>query len=522
MRMAEEVPAAVPPQVPSRRRGVMVMLVGGYLTLGLTVVQGLLLVPLYLRYLGPGTYGAWLASGDLLGWLSLLHMGITGVVTQRMAAAHGRGERVALGEYYATGVAVQTALMAVLVALGIAAAPFIPGWLGIYGEQARVLSRCFAAAGVATGLGYMAAVAGSLPLAVQRMTFNAAATLACAVVGLVTTLWLLLAGAGLWALVWGMLARNGLLLAALGVHAAVVLRREGTRLRVRGPVLRELGALGGPTLLSMLGSTAVGRCDSLLVAVVFRPEAATAYVLTRRAAEIISMFLARVGGAVYPGFAHLVGSGRLPRAREVLAQVDRGYLALGTLALALYMALNRTFMELWVGPAQFAGHLVTVLVGLNVLLVGRASLATYLLGSVGSFRRGAYLIFAEAVVRVAATLALLLAFGVPGVPVAGIATTAVSAHLALRWLNRRLGAEEDAKWWRVDAGWAAYLLLLAGGAAAGAERWGRGWAGFVGWAALFGAAGVLLLVALDPAVRAIVLGRVRALRTVHPAGGGVS
>lgn len=498
------------------------MLAGGYLTLALTVVQGLVLVPLYLRYLGTGMYGAWLASGDVLGWLALLQLGVAGVVTQRMAAAHGRGEREALGEYYATGLAVQAVLMLALVALGAALAPFVPGWLGIHGDQARVLSRCFAVAAGATGLGFLAGVAGSLPLAVQRMTFNVSATLACAVAGLATTLWLLLSGAGLWALPWGMLARNGLLLLSLAAHAAVVARREGTRMRVREPVLRELGSLSGSTFLSGVGNTAAARCDAILIAVVFRPETATVYVLTRRAAEILSMFLARVGGAVYPGFAHLVGSGRLPRAREVLDQVDRAYLAAGTLALAMYMALNRTFMELWVGPAHYGGHLLTVLLGLNVLLVGRAALATYLLGSTGAIRRSAYLIFAEALVRVAATLGLLLALGVPGVPVAGIVTTAVSAHLALRWLHRELGAEGAPTRGRVDAGWAVYLLLLAGGVVAGRARWGHDWAGFVGWAALLGTGGVLLLVALDPAVRALVLGRLRAPRAVRPADGGAS
>lgn len=493
----------------------MVMLAGGYLTLALTVVQGLVMVPLYLRYLGAGMYGAWLASGDLLGWLGLLQMGIASLVTQRMAAAHGRNERAALGEYYAAGLAVQAVLMAVLIGLGIAVAPFVPGWLGIHGDEARVLSSCFAAAAAAAALGFLAAVAGSLSLAVQRMTFNAAATLACTLAGLVTTLWLLLSGAGLWALVWGMLARNGLLLLALSADAAVVLRSEGTRMRVRVPVLRDLGSLSGATLLGMLGNTAVGRCDAVLVAVVFRPEAATVYVLTRRAAEIISMFLARVGGAVYPGFANLVGSGHLPRARHVLGQVDRGYLAAGTLALAMYMALNRTFMELWVGPAQYGGHLLTVLIALNVLLVGRAGVAIYLLGAGGDIRQGAYLIFAEAVARVAATLALLLVLGVPGVPVAGIATTAVSAHLALRWLHRRLGADRAAKPWRVDAASAAYVLLLAGGALAGGARWGRTWGGFAGWAAVLGAFGAGVLVALDPAVRAFVLGRLRAFRAAR-------
>jgi O-antigen/teichoic acid export membrane protein len=505
--------------VPSRRRGAVLMLAGGYANLALLTVQGLVLVPLYLRYVGSELYGAWLASGDLLGWLALLDMGVAGVVTQRMAAAHGRGERAELGEYYATGLAVQAVLVAVLTALAAAAAPFIPGWLGIHGPDARLLSACFAVAGIATGVGILATLVASLPLAVQRMGFYTAASLASTLAGLVVTLWGLLSGAGLWALVWGMLARSGLLLLSVGAYAAGVLRHEGARLRVRMPVLRELGSLGGATFLSMLGNTAVGRCDALLVAVVFRPELATVYVLTRRAAEIIAMFLARVGGAVFPGFAHLVGAGQLPRARQVLAQVDRGYLAVASLALALYMALNRTFMELWVGPAQYGGHLLTVLIALNVLLVGRAAVIVYLLGGAGDIRRSAHVIFAEAVVRVGATLALLYLLGVRGVPVAGIVTTIVSAQVAMGMLARRLQAPPAERRWRIGSGWPAYALLLAAGALAGRGRWAHSWAGFAGWSALLGAAGLALLLALDPAARAFAVGRLRALR---PARGAAS
>lgn len=513
--MAEAAGAA--PPAPSRRRGAVTMLAGGYLGLALTVVQGLVMVPLYLRYIGAGTYGAWLATGDLLGWLALLNMGIGGVVTQRMAAAHGRGERAVLGEYYGTGLLVQALLVAVLAALAAAAAPFVPGWLGMHGAEARTLARCFALAGVATGLGILATVAGTLPLAVQRMTFNAAATVLCTLAGIAVTLWLLLDGRGLWALPWGMLTRNGSLLLALSVHALAVMRTEGTRMRVRAPVLRDLGSLAGSTLLTMLGNTAATRSDALLVAVVFRPELATVYVLTRRAAEIVSMFLALIGGAVYPGFAHLVGSGHRARARQVLAQVDRGYLAAGALTVGLFIALNRTFMELWVGPAQYGGHLLTVLLGLNVLFVGRAALLTYLLGGSGQIRQSARIIFTEALARVSAALALLLALGMPGMPLAGIATTMASSLAALAWLARRLEGRAPSP--HPGAAWAGYALLLAGAAWIGGGRLAASWAGFAAWALALGVAGAAVLAALDPAARAFAADGVRALRLRAARGG---
>jgi hypothetical protein len=42
-------------------------MLGGYLNIGIITAQGLLLVPLYLEYIGTELYGAWLGSGDILG-----------------------------------------------------------------------------------------------------------------------------------------------------------------------------------------------------------------------------------------------------------------------------------------------------------------------------------------------------------------------------------------------------------------------------------------------------------------------
>ena len=471
----------------------MVMLVGGYVNLLLLVVQGLVLVPVYLRFLGAEVFGAWMASGDLLGWLAVLDMGIAGISQQRMAAAHGRGDHRVIGDYFGTGLMVQAVLVGVLTLLAVAAAPFVPGWMRLQGEAGAELAACFAVAGLATGLGLLGNVVSALALSTQRMVFVNLAIFGAGVAGLGATLALLLSGHGLWALALGMLVRSGTLLLAVGGHAAYVLRRDlQVRARLRWEVAREFSGLSGVSVLTMLGNTAVGRSDAVLVALFFGPVAVTPYMLTRRAADLLAMFLARIGGAVYPGFAHLVGSGDHARAARVLGQVARVYFAAAVPTGALYLALNRTFVELWVGSGQYAGQLVTVLVGLNVLVVGWGALLLYLLGATGSLRASGLGIFAEAVVRVGLALSLLVTWGVPGLPLAGVATSAAAAWIAWGWLHRRLGASRPAL---VPRQVAASALLLAAGAAAGTVRWGTTWPAFVGWAAGFGvlAAGMVLL-----------------------------
>jgi O-antigen/teichoic acid export membrane protein len=493
------------------------MLVGGWANLLLLVVQGLLLVPLYLRFMGPGMYGAWVASGDVLGWLALLDLGVTGVGLQRMSAAHGRGDAAAVAGWYGTAVLVQALLAALLAAVAVLAAPRVAAWVGTGGAADAELAGAFAVAGVAGGIGLLATGAGVLALAVQRPLFVSAAAFAAGVAGIAVTLVLLLDGHGVWALALGMLARSAVLVVANGAHAGWLLWRE-LRIppRLRPTAVRELARLAPVSLLTLVGNAAAGRSDAVLVAVFFGPRTVAAYVLTRRAADLLAMFLARLGGAVYPGFAHLVGSGEDARAAAVLGDVARLYLWTAAPAVALYMALNRTFVELWVGPAQYAGHALTVLIGLNVLMVGWASLVLYVNGAAGQFARAGAAVFVEAAARVGLAVVLLRLWGVGGLPAAGIATTALSAEVGMRWLRTRLHHPRPPLPLRSLA---AAGVLLALGAAAGRARWGGSWAGLVGWGAAFTllAGGVAL--AGDPAVRAALL-RLDAWRRRRPARAG--
>jgi O-antigen/teichoic acid export membrane protein len=260
----------------------------------------------------------------------------------------------------------------------------------------------------------------------------------------------------------------------------------------------------------------VGKSDAVLIALFHGPQTVTLYVLTRRAAEMLAMFLARIGGAVYPGFAHLVGSGDRARAAAVMGQVARLYFCAAVPAVALYMALNRSFVELWVGPAHFAGQGLTVLVGLNVLFVGWAALVLYVSGAAGLLARAGMALFAEAVVRVGLALLLLRVWGIAGLPAAGAVTTLVSAYLALGWLYRSLGQPRAPFPWR-DAVFA--LLLLAAGAAAGTVRWGDSWLELTAWGALFGALAAAGVLAVEPLARGA-LRKVFAtvLRRPQPAG----
>src|SRR4051794_23178269 len=77
----------------SRRRAAAGNLLFNYAGLVLSVTKNIALVPLYLRHFDLSTYGAWLATGNVLGMLGLVDGGFGIVLSQRLASLWGAGDR---------------------------------------------------------------------------------------------------------------------------------------------------------------------------------------------------------------------------------------------------------------------------------------------------------------------------------------------------------------------------------------------------------------------------------------------
>ena len=481
-----------------RRKAAAVLLVGGWINLALVTVQGIVLVPLYLTYVGARLYGAWLGSGDIVGWLTLLDLGLGSLLVQRVSAAFMREDTDEVGAYLTGGMAV---LMVLATLIGLAAVPMagqIPSWMGIVGTEARILSGCFILAALAGSLSILNNGVQSLALALQRPALPMAATVFSTAGGLVLTVVLLLDGAGLWSLAIGLFARSASLLAVNVVYAGVLYRRHvAVRAGFRRHVFRDIASLSGPAMMAQLGGAAAGRSEAALIAIFLRPELATVFVLTRRAAEIVGMVLDRIGGAVYPGFAQIAADAR-GGSLKVLDEVLVLFGAFATVMVALYWAFNPSFMTLWVGPSFFGGRLLTLLIGLSTILTARSTLTCYLYGATGRIRESAWLTFSASALRLTIMVVLLWAWGLPGLPTAGVIAAGLVSEMALTRLGKDLSAPErrparEFRW--------AHIALLTAGAFAGVFLSIESWASFTVFLMIGTIIGGSVMAVSEPSIR---------------------
>lgn len=324
------------------------------------------MVPIYLRAIGAEVYGAWLATGQMLTWITVLDPGLSTVIQQRVGATYGsgfkRGLSATLGVSLLSGLFIALCAFGVGFALstqhlsiiGLADAPFAPaielGFLLAVGGTALLLF----------GYGVGSANQGLLGTAA-----NGAIDFGSQALGLGTAVWMLVEGWGVVALGGQVLVR-GLFYAALST--AYLLRRmvqEHIRPRLDWSVIKEIGRTTAYTAGARMSGILAQNIDVVLVARYLGPSEAAALELSRRGPQLAQMVGERPSASLMPGLAYS-GSRYDAKMAAIVESGVKGMALVGACITGGIIAFNAEFVRLWVGPQHYVGRGVNLVIAAGV------------------------------------------------------------------------------------------------------------------------------------------------------------
>jgi O-antigen/teichoic acid export membrane protein len=420
--------------VPSRRWAVIQNVTVSYLSLALGLARNFGLVPLYFGYIGLVEFGAWIATGNVLAYLSMMDFGLNGVLAQRAAMAYGERNKDQLQRIVGTGLLVAALLSSMPLLLALALAPFLPGIVHIHDPaMAGRLSQCFQIAGLAGSFTLFGQATGNLLRSFQKPLLPGVFDVFSDAVGMVLTIVLVVKGYGLYGIAAG-LAFCGVARAIMTAAICIWYCRRHLRLRFvcSWATARSLWRLS----LYQVGAVVAGKLilatDSLMIGIILGPAAAAIYYATTRAHEIVRLLMGRFSSSLTPSLTHLYGEGRVDRFKEIVFHALKIQVLLGAIGIAGTIAFNEPFVRLWVGGDKFAGMSINVLVGLwslGGIVSGSISWETiFAMGKISTLTRTAWI---EALIRVPLAVLLMFAFGLVGLPIAALAAQAVAIHWLL-------------------------------------------------------------------------------------------
>ncbi len=411
----------------SRRRTTQWNLFFHYAAIALATVSGVVLVPLYLKYIPLNLYGAWLATGNVLAWITAVDPGLSTVLQQRVGAAFGRNDTREIQVLLSNGLVLAVLIALVVLLAGLAATNQVGNWVNLEApaDQAAIQKAFWLAV-----LGTIAMIfsypvtainqglQGSLGIGLVYVTVTAGS--------IALTILLLFAGHGVLAIPAGVLVR-GMGLAA-GNLGYLVWRMHRSRLRLSAS-LRELPGLLGLlsfTSLSSAATTVASNAEAFVVARLLGPESTPPLVLARKAPEIAQWAVARPAIAFMPAIAHVVGAGELDKARDALLRLLRITAWLLGIMFGGFLTFNQDFIRLWVGAGLYPGDPVN----LAICLAFPVTVASYVLRNLcvalGNIRGTSIASAIESLLRV-----LLMMWGARSLGLFGVAAAPLLAVLAV-------------------------------------------------------------------------------------------
>jgi O-antigen/teichoic acid export membrane protein len=442
---------------PSRRRAVTAHLIVGGLLQALFVVQSLVVLPLGVGMLGKEAFGFWLATGGILGWLSVANFGVAGLTVQRCAAAYGRGDLQGARDWFMHGVVFSGASALLLACLVFSVAAFAPSWLGATGALARQLTTGMIVAGCGFALTPVNDTARGFVCALQRNGVALTAEITAAALAFGFTVWSLFAGWGIAGLAWGsairMFAATVFSVGIAACYARLAARSTRWSSQILSEYRRCLAPLWSASVVSQVVAPLPVVLLTKLLGPVAGPSAAVAYTATVRPLGLVETFTMHAVSSTSAALSHLVED---PKSVEAAPQRIRSasswIFATACAGIAVVCLGDKGFISLWVGADSFLGQPFVLAAAVASFALVQFRWLTNLGTSLGLVTSTANVQAVEGVMRAILMAAGVLLAGPVGIPVAA----AISLLGAAAMVERRMAAQ--AAFPRVGIGRLDWLL----------------------------------------------------------------
>jgi O-antigen/teichoic acid export membrane protein len=386
--------------------------------------------PIIVHAVGATDFGVWVVVGSVASFALLLDLGISSGLVKYVAQHAALGEIQEAAAMVAAATWLYCLLGATVLAGGLLVAFALPELVALHGAFARLLPPLASLTAVDVAISIVAVTPLAVLRGLQRFPAVNLVNGAGAVTGLLLTIIVLVAGAGIVGV-----AAVGAFNSALTYLASMVLARRIARGYLSGRPHRDRER--ARRLLRFSRSIAAiqvairlqSRADAVIIGVALPVRFVTPYNFAQRLATGTSIAGDQFGRVLLP-LATEMGSGQDPAVlrRLFLAAIR---LSLGiALGVGLPIAiLGGHILSLWVGPQYAAYGIVVLLLAVAAIIDLPSGPAGYVLQSIERHQPVAWMAVGGGLANVGISIALVGRYGINGVAAGTLIATAVEITL---------------------------------------------------------------------------------------------
>lgn len=336
------------------------------------IINSIILLPFYLHKIDASTLGVWLATGNILAWMTLIDPGVGDVLQQKIGELRGRNESAEIGKTIGSGLMSAGGILLLSVIAGFVFYFLIGAIINKDVTRYPHLQIALLLTIVATGMSLVSFAMSGINQGMQNASPVAISSITANVLFLIVNLLLLYLGFGVIAIAFANLCRAVYINIFNYTALKLLLRRERIRIEfVRGHFKRFIRIFSFTSLASIIGGFSASM-DTIVLARFIAPWMITIFEINKRPVQLTQSMIGRHSVALMPVVSHAAGRGDREGIITLINKQLKFYTYAALLVVMIFCFEYRDLITAWTGKGKFAGNTILYLLVANffIWLVG--------------------------------------------------------------------------------------------------------------------------------------------------------
>ncbi len=408
----------------SKTKATIINLLFNYANASFAIINGLVLVPLYLTYFSVGTYGSYLSSGNIVGMLGLLEGGMGFVLTQKLSTSYAKKDFNSFSKILGSGLFISVFIASVLFIFGLVFFPFISDWVKAEPNEAKNIQYAFLYSAIGAGLNILFHNVSTVFQALLKVSVSGVANLISIFCGITVTLLGLKFGFGVVAIPLGILVRGLVGVSILIVALIKVLKREHfPKIQIDKSYSKELIKSVLPMFGGGVAKSLVTNSQLLIITNFINPTASAVFFITGRIYIVCDSFLAPVGSSIFSSISQIVGEGNKEVIKKNIVEIFFIFNVFSFFILSLSFIFNSSFVSLLLGDDKYGGDMLSLFLCVNMLFYTRFNFLSTNLYALGVFGKTVMYDVIGGILRLILIFSLIEYLGFIALPIAEFLST---------------------------------------------------------------------------------------------------
>ena len=325
------------------------------------IINSIILLPLYLSHIDASTLGIWLATGNILAWMTLADPGVGDVLQQKIAELRGSKLFHEIGQTIGSGFIASLFILIISVIVGFVFFFLIGSIINKDVSQYPNLQMALALSIIATGMSLVSFSMSGINQGMHNSANVAIASLVANGVFLVVNVLLLYFKFGVISIAFANLCRALFINIYLWLSMRSLLIREKLKISYSLTHFKVFIKIFSFTSVSRIIGGFSSSMDMIILARFIPPGMITIYEINKRPINLTQSMLGRHSVALMPLISHAKGTGDVAGINNLITKQFKFYSYAAIFISCMFCLVYHDLITAWTGSGKYAGDQIMYL-----------------------------------------------------------------------------------------------------------------------------------------------------------------